>query len=76
MLLHQGEHMAAHEFHYWDSDHCGTDYQVVKRSNGLRYDAVVANTHLYAGFPHLYFYAEPKAAVRYVMACREYRSKR
>lgn len=75
MLAHKGESMAAHEFHYWDSNHCGKDYQVVKRSNGLCYDAVVASAHVYAGFPHLFFYANPKAAVRYVIACREYKEK-
>lgn len=75
MLAHAGESMAAHEFHYWDSDSCGGDYQIVKQSNGLRYNGVVANEHVYAGFPHLYFYANPRAAVRYVMACREYQKK-
>lgn len=72
MLIHGGENMAAHEFHYWDSDACGRDYQAVKPSNGTCYEAVMANARLYAGFPHLYFYANPKAAIRYVKACREY----
>lgn len=76
MLLHAGESMAAHEFHYWDSSHCGTDYEVVKLKNGESYSSVVADAHLYAGFPHLYFYANPKAAVRFVTACDAYRKSR
>lgn len=72
LLAAQGEKLAAHEFHYWDSTAPGTDYIAEKRSNGLRYDAVIAGDSLYAGFPHLYFYANPKAAVRYVEKCRAY----
>ncbi len=72
MLAAKGECLAAHEFHYWDSEHNGSAYRAVKRSNGMSYEACIADKTLYAGFPHLYFGANPKAAVRFAKACRQY----
>ncbi len=76
LLAAKGETLAAHEFHYWDSTTPGTDYTAIKRSNQLTYDAVVADDDIYAGFPHLYFYANPKVAIRFVDRCREYANRR
>lgn len=68
----RGEVMPAHEFHYWDSDNCGRDFTARKASNGLEYACIHANDHLYAGFPHLYFYAKPAMAEKFVKKCEEF----
>lgn len=58
----------AHEFHYFDSTACGSD-MVAEKSDGRSWDCVRANGSLYAGFPHLYFYAAPGIAENFVRGC-------
>ena len=65
----------AHEFHYWDSDNCGNGFTAVKESNGKRWDCVHASETMYAGFPHLYFYADITAAEKFVSACAAFGGK-
>lgn len=72
LLSRRGEVIPAHEFHYWDSDNCGGDFTARKASNGLEYPCIHANDHLYAGFPHLYFYAKPAMAENFVKKCEEF----
>ena len=48
-----------HEFHHWDSDNCGTDWTAVKTS-GKTYECMHDNGTLIAGYPHLYYYSNPK----------------
>lgn len=73
LLCKRGEKIAAHEFHYWDSDCCGSDFTAKKASNGIGYKCVHSSLSLYAGFPHLYFYANPEIAINFVKKCEEYR---
>lgn len=72
LLCRRGEVMPAHEFHYWDSDNCGGDFTARKASNGLEYPCIHAGERLYAGFPHLYFYAKPEIAQNFVRKCEEF----
>ncbi len=72
LLCERGEIIPAHEFHYWDSDSCGDGFTARKASNGLTYPCVHARESLYAGFPHLYFYANPKIAEHFVRKCEAY----
>ncbi|MFA6952023.1 MAG: cobyrinate a,c-diamide synthase [Candidatus Methanomethylophilaceae archaeon] len=62
----------AHEFHYWDSDDCGTDCTAVKSSNGKRYECMHCKGPLSAGFPHLYYYSEPKVAYNFLVCCSRF----
>lgn len=64
----------AHEFHYWDCDDPGCDYTAVK-SSGKSWTCIHSNETLYAGFPHIHFYAEPSSAVRFYEACLQYKEK-
>ncbi|MBR5088237.1 MAG: cobyrinate a,c-diamide synthase, partial [Ruminiclostridium sp.] len=61
----------AHEFHYFDSTSCGTD-MTARKSDGREWECVHAGKTLYAGFPHLYFYADTRIAERFVRACGEF----
>ena len=71
LLCKAGESFRAHEFHYWDSTDCG-DCFTARKPNGAEWDCVHATDSLYAGFPHLYFYANPKIAANFVKKCAEY----
>ena len=71
MLFAAGEQTPVHEFHHWDSTANGTDFAAAK-ADGRQWDCGFANTHLYAGFSHLYWAGTPlpgrfaAAAERYI----------
>lgn len=69
MLLGAGESIRSHEFHYWESENCGTDCQARKASGLGAWDCVHGGENLYAGFPHIYFYGNRETAVRLVQRC-------
>lgn len=75
VYMKKGEKIRAHEFHYWDSTENGKDTLAVKPDGVRKWQAVHMKGNLFAGFPHLYFYSNPKVAKRFVEACRTYRSK-
>lgn len=70
LLLAAGESMPAHEFHHWDADDPGGD-MVAEKPSGRRWACIHATEKLYAGFPHLYLPAHPRAAERFVRKCME-----
>lgn len=72
MLCEKGLEMPAHEFHYWDCENPGNDFSAEKTS-GRRWNCVYANEHLYAGFPHFHFYANPDFAVHFYEACLKFK---
>lgn len=63
----------AHEFHYFDSDSCGDSFEARKPYSSRRWTCVHSTDTLFAGFPHLYFYGNPKVPEAFVEACRKYR---
>ncbi len=73
MLAEKGESLRAHEFHYWDSNIIGEDFLVTKASNGQEWREVIATDRMYAGFPHLYFPGNEKAARRFLKKMEGYR---
>jgi cobyrinic acid a,c-diamide synthase len=66
LLCRKGESIRAHEFHYYDSTDNGSDFIATKARNGAEYTCVHVLDSLYAGFPHLYFPANPAFAVAFV----------
>ena len=74
MLCRAGESIAAHEFHHWDTAEQGNAFFAQKPS-GRGWSCVVANDHLYAGFPHLHFYADPNLARRFYRACEKEKNR-
>ena len=70
--LGPGISVKGHEFHYWDSDSCGEDWEAVK-SNGTRYTCIHDDGSMVAGYPHLYYYSNPEVALRFVERCARYR---
>nr|WP_184093283.1 cobyrinate a,c-diamide synthase [Anaerocolumna cellulosilytica] len=72
LLTASGESIKAHEFHYGDSDNCGTDFHALKANKSAEWDCVHATDSLYTGFPHIYFYAHKNMAKRFVEKCYGY----
>lgn len=66
LLCDAGDAIRAHEFHYFESDDPGSDFTAEKPVTGRRWDCIHAGDTLFAGFPHLYFPANPEFARRFV----------
>lgn len=71
LLCKAGEKIPAHEFHYYESSDAGEDFSAEK-TNGAVYDCIHSTQTIYAGFPHLYFYANPLIAENFVKKCMDY----
>ena len=70
LLLNQGEHVPAHEFHYWECTKNGEDLAASK-ANGRTWRCGYATKTLYAAFPHLHFAGQTPMAERFVQqSCR------
>lgn len=69
LLCPEGSELKAHEFHYWDSEHCGESFLAVKPDGSRSWKCGIMTDDMYAGFPHLFYYDSPKAAMRFVHAC-------
>ena len=63
----------AHEFHYFDSENCGTAFHASKPHSKRGWDCIHGSDSLLAGFPHLYYYANPKIPQAFLKRCLEYR---
>ncbi len=68
------ESVKGHEFHYWDSESNGEDWEASKR--GDSYPCMNDTGALLAGFPHLYYYSNPESALEFVRRCVEYKESR
>ena len=66
ILCRAGDTIRSHEFHYWDSDAPGDSFTAFKSGRGNSYQCIHSSDSLYAGFPHLYFPANPLFAVNFV----------
>lgn len=72
LLCAAGESIRAHEFHYYESADCGTDFIAQKPQSKRSWPCIHATPTLYAGFPHLYFDANPVFAENFVRKALEY----
>ncbi len=70
LLCGAGDAIRAHEFHYFDSDSNGGDFTAEKPVTGRSWDCIHATDTLFAGFPHLYFPANPEFARRFIRRMR------
>ncbi|MBQ3816619.1 MAG: cobyrinic acid a,c-diamide synthase, partial [Clostridia bacterium] len=74
LLGKAGTTLPAHEFHYYDSTDCGSDF-AAEKPNGKRWDCAVHTERLWAGYPHLYLPACPDAAESFYRSCLEHKEK-
>ena len=75
LLLNQGEQLPIHEFHYQYSSNDGNACLAVKPNSKKAHSCIHASNTLWAGFPHLHFYANPMIAERFMQACRNHSTK-
>ncbi|MDO4732229.1 MAG: cobyrinate a,c-diamide synthase [Bacillota bacterium] len=68
LLCRAGEEICGHEFHHWDSEVQGSAFTATKAS-GKSWDCIHATDRLYAGYPHLHFYANPGFAASFYNTC-------
>ena len=66
ILCKAGETLRGHEFHYWDSTNCGSGFIGKKPRRERVWDCVVASDSLYAGYPHIHYYSNIKAAENFI----------
>ena len=63
----------AHEFHYFDSENCGDDFDAKKPASHRKWNCIHGTDTMMAGFPHLYFYGNPKVPEAFLRKCSQYR---
>lgn len=76
LLLHAGEELPAHEFHYWNSTCNGTALHAQKPRSTRGWDCCCADERLYAGFPQLHFGGELPLAQRFADAAARWMSEK
>jgi cobyrinic acid a,c-diamide synthase len=74
VLCKKGESIRAHEFHYWESAAPGEGWTAKK--GGQAYPCIHGTKSLYAGFPHLYLYANPAFAGNFTRKMRDFAGAR
>ena len=73
LLCKKGECFPVHEFHYFDSKCCGDSFIATKPGKIGERKCVIASNSLWAGFPHMYFYASPQIAKNFLAACERFK---
>ena len=68
MLCRKGESIPAHEFHHWDAAAPGDSF-TAQKPDGRTWPCIHATDTLYAGFPHIHFYANEAFADGFYKAC-------
>lgn len=68
-FFRQGERIRAHEFHYYESEDCGSDMTATKPQSKRSWNAVHSEGTLCMGFPHLFYESNPKPIERFLRAC-------
>ena len=62
----------AHEFHYFDSENCGDDFDAKKPASHRKWNCIHGTDTMMVGFPHLYFYGNPKVPEAFLRKCSQY----
>lgn len=68
--------LKAHEFHYFDSTNCGESFFAQKPYSNRSWNCIHSTDTLFAGFPHHYFYGNPKLAEAFLAKCMEKKKER
>ena len=69
MIADCGDYIAAHEFHYFDSNACGENFTARKPLRNTQWNCMHGNENLAVGFPHLYYYSNIKVPLRFLSRC-------
>ena len=63
--------LPAHEFHYYDTTENGRGFRAEKPLGARGWDCMISTDTLLAGFPHLYYYGNPRLAEAFLEKCME-----
>ena len=74
LIAKKGDKLRVHEFHYYDCTQNGGDFTARRRES--EYDCIFANERMAAGFPHIHFYGNLKAAEHFYRECLKRKSER
>lgn len=66
----------AHEFHYFDSENCGSDFLAEKPESSRSWTCIHGKDSMMAGFPHLYYYGCPEVPKAFLEKCLIYKKQR
>ena len=66
----------AHEFHYFDSTNCGEAFQAKKPLSTRSWTCMHCTENLLVGFPHLYYYGNPRVPMTFLEKCAAYQRQR
>lgn len=69
-LLEKEEIIKGHEFHYFDSDNCGSDFIAKKPLRNTSWSCIHATANQNIGFPHLYYYSNQEFIYRFLSRCK------
>lgn len=72
LICSAGGSFPAHEFHYYESENPGDAFTAYKAGRERSWPAIHAASTLYAGFPHLYFFADPNMARQFLRKAASY----
>lgn len=61
----------AHEFHYFDSDNCGTGYTARKPLSSRSWTCIHSDKQGMSGFPHMYYYSNLQVPEQFLRTCEE-----
>lgn len=68
-----GGWIRGHEFHYWDSTSCGSDWIARKPSGDRQWECMHERTGQIMGFPHLYYPSNPDFIRDWLKSCDMWR---
>ncbi|MCC8169131.1 MAG: cobyrinate a,c-diamide synthase [Oscillospiraceae bacterium] len=69
----KGRKIRAHEFHYYDSENNGDDF--IAHKNEREWGCAHANENIFAGYPHIHFYANRSFAESFIEHCEKRRTE-
>lgn len=71
LMCRRGDTIKCHEFHYSDTDDCGSGFTATNR-RGKAWDAIQTSDSIFAGYPHLHLWSNIRFAENFVEKCRNY----
>lgn len=63
-----------HEFHYWESENCGTDWKAEKPAGNRFWQCMHSSGGQILGFPHLYYPSNPDFIKNWLLLCNTKKS--
>ncbi len=75
-ILRQEDTVNGHEYHYFDCTQNGSNYCAKKPFGTKEWECMQGQGHYAAGFPHLYYYSNPRFLAGFLQQCRKYAAAR